>query len=265
MKKNKKSGEIAFEEYYSDIFGERWPTLKASLLAGKPDFSYGEKLLHPYFMDEASVVAAKLLPTAGAEIIVDLCAAPGGKSLVLATVMDEGATLICNEKSMTRLRRLRSVLEEHLPQNTLSAVKTFCSDASLWFKKGESADRILLDAPCSSERHVLSSPEHLQAWTPSRVKSLAFTQKSLLFSAFLSLKPGGILLYSTCALSSSENDNIVASLLKKHENACVLPISADELSVPHENTSLGIHILPDFSHGRGPIYASRIKKRCNPS
>ena len=229
-------------------------------MAEKTEFSYEEKLLQPYFMDEASVVAAKLLPTEGAENLVDLCAAPGGKSLVLATKMDEGASLLCNERSMTRLRRLRSVLEEHLPPEILSAVKTFCSDGSLWFKRGEIADRILLDAPCSSERHVLLSPEHLQLWSPNRIKSLAFTQKSLLFSAFLSLKPGGILLYSTCALSPAENDNIVASLLKKHKNAEIFSITPDEVPIPYENTQLGIHILPDFSHGRGPIFAARIQK-----
>ena len=116
-------------------------------------------------------------------------------------------------------------------------------------------DGILLDVPCSSERHVLSSPPHLAAWSPARIKNLAYRQWALLSGAWLVLKPGGYLVYSTCALSPAENDDVVQKLFQKYDDA--IRIESESLG---ERTQWGVHILPDAAEGAGPIYYAILGK-----
>ena len=98
----KAKGEAGFHAYYAALFGGRWETLKAALSAegAYAKLQCGGK--EAYFLDAASVRAAAHLPLAGASKILDLCAAPGGKSLVLASLMDKDAALDCNERSFER-------------------------------------------------------------------------------------------------------------------------------------------------------------------
>lgn len=266
MSKNKKNaqGEAAFDEYYSALFGERWEKLKESLKGEPLYYEYNEKLNKSYFLDQGSVRAAFSLPLDGAENILDMCAAPGGKSLILSSRMPQEARLTCNERSRERKSRLLRVLDEHLPEDIRSRVSVSGYDAAKWctYQK-EVFDRILLDAPCSSERHVLSDPKYLELWTPARVRNLAATQWSILSSAFLVLKSGGYLLYSTCALASAENDGVVQKLLKKYPNASIVQL--EEKPYPSlcgaEKNEYGLHVLPDAQQGAGPLYFSLIHKQ----
>ena len=282
MAKDKKKslhGEEAFEEYYSAIYGERWPALKAALLKESQPKAFKAFDGGPeYFLDSASVLAALSLPLKNAQKILDMCAAPGGKSLVLARRMNGGASLRCNERSFDRFQRLRKVVAEHLPQDTQERVKISCGDGALLCKK-ESVlyDAILLDAPCSSERHVLNDPKYLAEWSPARVKSLAMQQWALLSCAFRLLAPGGFLLYSTCAINQSENSSLAGRLLAKFSDARALPIeelldkqkeaveavkgSFDMEALPKfEAQELGFSILPDVQDGAGPIYFCLFEK-----
>jgi 16S rRNA C967 or C1407 C5-methylase (RsmB/RsmF family) len=130
-------------------------------------------------------------------------------------------------------------------------------------------DAIFLDAPCSSERHVLDSPHHLALWTPARIRNLAVAQWALLSAAFRMLNDGGALVYATCALHPDENDGVVNRLLKKFPNARLLPRAepskaakvffAGDLPIP-EKTKTGYQVLPDTAHGAGPMFFSCIKK-----
>lgn len=276
MAKDKKKslhGEEAFEDYYSAIYGQRWPALKAALLKeSQPKAFKAYDGGSEYYLDAASVLAALSLPVKNAQNILDMCAAPGGKSLVLASRMNGGASLRCNERSFDRCMRLRKVIADHLPQETQERVKISCGDGALLCKK-ESAlyDAILLDAPCSSERHVLNDPKYLAEWSPARVKSLAMQQWALLSSAYRLLASGGFLLYSTCAINPSENSQLAQRLLKKFPEARALPMKEllaqqkeageavkglfDLDFLPKfEVQELGFSILPDVQDGAGPIY-----------
>lgn len=276
MAKNKSAsirGAQGFEEYYSAIFGRRWPALKDALLKETEPLPFTPIEGGPsYYLDAASVLAAISLPLCGAQNILDMCAAPGGKSLVLASRMKAASCLRCNERSFDRFQRLRKVVADHLPQEIQERVKISCGDGALLCKKENILyDAILLDAPCSSERHVLNDPKYLDDWSPARVKSLAMQQWALLSSAYRLLKDGGLLLYSTCALNQSENSQVAARLLKKFPEARAVSLEEvlafqetgkkeilgffDVAALPKfEEQELGFSILPDLQGGAGPIY-----------
>ena len=263
-KKDKKpSGAELFDSYYSELYGERWSSLRAALLGEPCQCGYSEKLLKTYYLDTGSVRAARALPLENAEKIADFCAAPGGKSLVIASTMPEDATLVSNERSRDRKARLQKVLDEHLPEEIRSRVSVSGFDASCWCNhEREAYDRILLDAPCSSERHVMADPKYLALWTPARIRNLAVTQWSLLSSAFLVLKKGGFMVYSTCALAYAENDGVIKKLLKKYADASVvaLPETDPDGLCNGERTEFGVHVLPDRQNGAGPLYFALIHK-----
>ncbi|CAM9337707.1 unnamed protein product [Chrysoparadoxa australica] len=173
-----------------------------------------------YLMDLASVVTAAALGVQPGDVVADFCAAPGGKTLILAEGLrpEAGGRLVSNDSSRKRRERLKRVVREYVPQEVLSHVKVTGFDASRWFfyEKGV-YDRILVDAPCSSERHLLEEghQEYLRDWSRQRSKRNAATQRSILSSALQAAKEGGLVLFSTCSINPKENDGVVAQMLRR--------------------------------------------------
>lgn len=272
QKKQKLCGADGFDQYYRTLFGARWDTLKCALQDEGDPVEWNAGGDKTYFLDAASVRAALALPLAPATRILDMCAAPGGKTLVLARAMRADAQLYANERSMDRMRRLLNVCDTCLPAPVRQRVTVTCHDgAKMCRTQTELFDAILLDAPCSSERHVLADTKYLAEWSPSRSKTLALAQWALLSSAWRMLARGGSLLYATCALSPTENDDTVARLLKKFPDVhvCAPDIASDcyktaitqgKTLPAYEKTAFGAHILPDVADGAGPLYFSLLKK-----
>jgi 16S rRNA (cytosine1407-C5)-methyltransferase len=249
-----------FETYYAGVYGNRWKELRESLLGKNDPVPYGSGLVKPYMLDRASTLAAQSLDISTAGSILDACAAPGGKALVIASRMGAQSTLLANELSGERRRRLAKVLDEHLPPEIRERVRVAGFDAAAAGGRKSELRRfaaILLDAPCSSERHVLGSETALAEWTPARPRFLAKRQWALLSSAFLLLQNGGSLIYATCALSPEENDAVVSRLLEKYGGAAFLeqPPFAEGEATEH-----GRLILPDRAGGMGPMFVARIRK-----
>lgn len=312
-------GALGFDTYYREIFSDRWDILKPELLKESTPVSYNltpvsktpeitsdsgitsgfgntnesniksdsdiaqdnssPSVLRTYFLDSASILAATSLGLKNAKSILDLCAAPGGKTLVLASLMPEDANLTSNERSAERKHRLVKVCDEHMPQNIRERITITCSDGAVWCKtKTECYDRILLDAPCSSERHVLQDEKYLNEWSPARIKTLSMEQWALLSSAWRLLEKGGFMVYSTCALAPKENDMVVERLLKKFDDVKVITFDSPEYlefkndlslitelspdyKIPlYEKTEFGYQVLPDTADGAGPIYFSILFK-----
>lgn len=260
-KRSDPSGVESFERYYGDLFGTRWKSLKESLYEPvRQEVIEGRSGLL-YYLDAGSKEAAMALPLPESGSILDMCAAPGGKTLILAQRMSSQSLLIANELSAERRNRLIRVLDDHLETTTRERVGVTGRDAARWSRFEKSShDAILLDVPCSSERHVLASQPHLDQWSPARVRNLAFRQWALLSGAWLVLKPGGYLVYSTCALSPAENDEIIGKLVNKYDD--VEPTQPD-FSSDAEQTRFGRHILPDATRGAGPIYYSLLRKKAD--
>ncbi|MDR2178240.1 MAG: 16S rRNA methyltransferase [Treponema sp.] len=270
----------AFENYYRAIYGSRWASLRESLLAPVPGAAFDEGLVKAYTLDYASVLAARSLRlpcpcTEGppAEIL-DACAAPGGKALVIAGRLREGQRLLANEFSTARRRRLLAALDEHLDTGKRERVRVSGFNAAALGRRRDEWGRfggILLDVPCSSERHVLGSARELSRWTEARPRFLAGRQWALLSAAFLLLKPGGSLVYATCALDPGENDGVAGRLLEKYgarpdkngdaETAGTSAVFLDRPDFAEgEATVYGRIILPDRCGGMGPMYVARFRK-----
>lgn len=251
---------MEFFDYFSNLFGDRWPALLESLKGeGRAvELRFGDGL-EPYYLDAASVFAANALGVCPGDHVLDMCAAPGGKTLVLASKLKGEGSLQSNDRSPDRRLRLSHVLENSLPEEWLQVVNVSGYDGvKFGMHRKEEYDRILLDAPCSSDRHVLNSPAHLEVWSAKRVKRLSVEQGSLLASAVDALKPGGTVVYSTCALSPLENDDVVKKILKKRPSMRLDTI--EEIPAGADRTECGVHILPDRAEGSGPIYCARLVK-----
>lgn len=248
--------KISFDSWYADLYGERWPRLKESLSKEPAYTTLSEGLLNPYYLDEASYLAAWCVGAKPGETILDMCAAPGGKTLVIALALGGRGTLIANDRSAARRARLHRVLSEYLPVSSLAAVNVTGHDATRWgLHEQDTYDRILLDAPCSSERHVINSQAHFARWSPSRSRRLATQAHAMLAAAYTAVKPSGLIVYSTCALSPLENDGVIKKLLSKRSAS----IEFDD-SLPGEKMEYGVQITPDRDGGFGPMYISLLRK-----
>ncbi|QNM97580.1 RsmB/NOP family class I SAM-dependent RNA methyltransferase [Chitinimonas koreensis] len=179
-----------------------------------------------YLQNLSSQLAPIVLGPEAGETVLDLAAAPGGKTSQMAAMMRGEGRLSAVEPVRDRFFRLKANLE----QQGAGFVKCYLTDGrSVGGKCPEMFDRVLLDAPCSSEaRFDPRDPASFEHWSPRKVSDCAHKQKRLLQSAWAALKPGGRLLYSTCSFAPEENEGAVAALLKQvGEQASVLPIGLD--------------------------------------
>lgn len=283
-----------FETYFSSVYGERWPTLFQALENSETqvlrknifadfeakDFSAAQfpscfqvntdinvhnlrdvnDIQVFYKMDPASVLVATALDVQPEDLVLDVCAAPGGKSLILAEKLNGTGQLVSNEYSNARRERLTRVIREYLPHEMRQNVFVQGKDGNYYgMHKPGVFDRVLADVPCSGERHLLENSQEFSEWTKRRSENLAVRQYSLLSSAYLACREGGQIVYSTCSISPLENDDVLKKLNKKR--------SVEFLEFPEaskypflEKTEFGYQILPDRSGGYGPMYFSIIRK-----
>ena len=179
-----------------------------------------------YPMNPSSLFAAKALAVKPGDEVLDLAAAPGGKSLVLAAALTEGGEfsgrLALVEPIRARFHRLRANMQRC---GVIQADYYQRDGRTVGQAVPDRFDRVLLDAPCSSEARFRSTESSSMAhWSLRKVRDCARKQKALLKSAFRTLKPGGTLVYSTCSFSLEENERIVDGLLRREPAAELLPI-----------------------------------------
>lgn len=177
---------------------------------------YTEHLFYP--LNASSLIPVLALNPKPGEYILDACAAPGGKSLAIANLLGDSHTLVANDLSRQRRDRMKAIFTAHKKE-----IAVWGMMAELVCKRSpEAFDKILLDAPCSSEAHIYTTPAELSKWSRNRITSLKKRQVGLLGGLWHALKPGGILVYSTCAVTPEENEWVVATFLKKKKGEAVL-------------------------------------------
>lgn len=256
-KRERLSGAEKFDDYYAEIYSEKWSELKKNLLEESLPVSLSEKLLQPYYMDSASVKAASYLPVKEGDNVLDMCAAPGGKTLVLALKLNGTGTLKSNDRSSARRSRLHRIIEDCLPENLRRNITVTGFDSTKWnLYEKDAYDCILLDAPCSSERHVLKDAQAIEQWGTNRPKILAVQQFAMIASALDAVKPGGYILYSTCSINPLENQDNIEKLFKKRNGRF------EEVSVDTDAAKLshGYIFLPNSESCNGPLYFCLIRR-----
>lgn len=195
----------------------------------------------------AAMLVSRVLDPQPGERILDLCAAPGGKSTHIAALMGGEGEVVAVESDAGRCGQLR----EAIARARASTVVVEHSDATLPRPDGETFDRVLLDAPCSGLGTLQSHPDLRWRMTPERMRALAELQCKMLLAAAAAVSAGGTLLYSTCTISSAENERQIEAFLSTHpEFAVAPPAGAAPLAVdgrflvtlPHRDRTAGFFV-----------------------
>jgi 16S rRNA C967 or C1407 C5-methylase (RsmB/RsmF family)/NOL1/NOP2/fmu family ribosome biogenesis protein len=185
-------------------------------------------------------------------LALDLCAAPGGKSTHLASLLSPGSLLVCNEPVPAR----RHVLAENIWKQGRANTLITGSQPHDLTGLGEFFDLILVDAPCSGEGMFRKDPFARQQWTERLVNACSRTQHTILERAWNTLLPGGWLIYSTCTWERSENEDQVNSLVER--GAEFVPVPSDE-TWGLVNTDAGHRCYPHRVKGEG-FFLSLLRK-----
>ncbi len=202
--------------------------------------------------DGAAQQAAVLLDPKPGHRVLDVCAAPGGKTLHIAELCPNLADLIAIDINPTRLDRIRSNLDRSGAKAKLLAADA--SDPSTWWDD-RLFDRILLDAPCSATGVIRRHPDIKLLRRPEDITAVVCLQQKLLEAVWLMLAQGGILVYSTCSILRQENEPQILRFLDAHDDAKELPIVA-----PWGIASrYGRQILPGDANMDGFYYARLTK------
>ena len=169
-----------------------------------------EHILGYYYVQEvSSMMSALALDPRQEELILDVCASPGSKTSQIAASMKNTGTLIANDLKIDRIKILAATLERCGVMNAIITRNDGILLCERLAKRGLKFDKILLDAPCSGEGTLRSSPKTFLMWNPKVVKNLSRMQKKLLAYSLKCLKSGGTLVYSTCTHSPEENESVV--------------------------------------------------------
>ncbi|WP_447762621.1 RsmB/NOP family class I SAM-dependent RNA methyltransferase [Sphingopyxis panaciterrae] len=173
-----------------------------------------------WVQDLAASLPARLLGQGAARRVLDLCAAPGGKTMQLASA---GWDVVAVDSSAKRLGRLN----DNLSRTGLSA-EVIQGDIRTW-EPGQPADAVLLDAPCTATGIFRRHPDVLHRIEPAQIAEMAQLQAELLGRAARWVKPGGTLLYATCSLERAEGEEQVSTFLAGRKDWAGSPVGADEL------------------------------------
>ena len=220
-------------------------------LPDRPPFTL-DPLFHAgtYYVQEASsMLLEQAVHATGAAhrpiAALDLCAAPGGKTTLLRTLLDPASLLVSNEVDNGR----RKVLEENVWKWGWPGVVVTGSSADRFGTLAEAFDLVVVDAPCSGEGLMRKGPFARQQWSPALVDQCARTQRTLLPHAWSALAPGGHSIYSTCTFEEAENDHQLQELVQKH-HAIPVPIV---LEGDHGvlRTAYGLACMPHRVRGEG--------------
>lgn len=214
---------------------------------------------HPYYyaglyylQEPSAMTPASRLPVEEGDAVLDLCAAPGGKATELGARLKGRGLLAANDISNSRAKGLLKNLELMGIENCYVLSE---DPQKLKQQLPEFFDKILVDAPCSGEGMFHRKPEMMKDWEQKGPEEYSMIQKEILLAAAAMLKPGGMLLYSTCTFSEAENEGVVRYLL--HE---VPELSLEEIE-PYEGFSPGIglsscvRIFPHKMNGEGHFMA----------
>ncbi|MEM1657744.1 MAG: RsmB/NOP family class I SAM-dependent RNA methyltransferase [Candidatus Jordarchaeales archaeon] len=227
--------------------------------------AYERALGYVYVQEGGSMIPPLFLELRPEDYVLDLCAAPGSKTTQMAQLMRNEGVIIANDVSLKRISSLGFNIQLC---GVLNTAITMSDGRKLPLVFKEEFDKVLVDAPCSSTGHLLS--KRPPSFTKGKIKALHFLQRELLIAGFKMLKPGGILVYSTCSIHPLENEAVVNYLLSREEKARVeyfdvkglkfhTGLTEFEGKTFHPNVENCARIYPHDNH-TDAFFIARIKK-----
>lgn len=210
-----------------------------------------------YIQEPAAMMAESLLNIKENDIVLDMCAAPGGKSFNALVDMKDKGLLICNDINESRSKILSSNIEKYGFQNCI-----VLNDDSKHYKSQfiHFFNKIILDAPCSGSAMFRKNEDARKLWSMDKVYQCQKIQKSLIEDAYEMLQEGGYLLYSTCSFSPQENEYVIIDFLKQHQDMEIIPISLNKLYNDTIQISGGLRLYPHKFNGEGQVMFLLKKK-----
>lgn len=202
--------------------------IESNLLPGELGRALEHLLGYYYVQELASMLSIIALRPKQDETILDLCAAPGSKTTQIAAEIKNTGLIIANEIHLGRIKILASNLERCGVTNTIITKKEGRALCKRLKQKDFKFDKILLDAPCSGEGTLRSTPVTYLMWNPKTIKRLSRLQKQLFEAAFEILKVNGEIIYSTCTHAPEENEEVIDYVLEKFKNH----ISIEQIKLP---------------------------------
>lgn len=243
---------------------EEWPgqtvpwLVSGRILDQRPSFAL-DPLWHcgAYYSQESSsmflghVLRACGVPSDG--LLLDLCAAPGGKSLVISDFMEDSGLLVSNEMHPLRA----AILKENIIKHGRPNIAVTRNTPEELTRMGPVFDAVLVDAPCSGEGMFRKDPDARAEWNPGLAAMCAARQEDILRSAVQTIRPGGVLLYSTCTFASDENEDIIR-FLQSEFGLEPIHISAPT-DWPVQRAGGGFRFAPHISPGEG-LFMAALRK-----
>ena len=234
------------------------PYVKHAFIYDKSEYQLGKHLYHElgyyYLQEPSAMIVSSLLDFKENDLVLDLCAAPGGKSIQASFRMNGRGLIISNDLSTSRALIISNNVERLGLRNILITNNDFSTICSRYLN---CFDKIILDAPCSGSGMFRKNNLMKEDWSINKVYKFSEIQKDLISYAYKMLKPGGILSYSTCSYSPEEDEDVINYLLSKSD-AEVIDINLKDAYI-NEKNPIGIRLLPSLFSGEGQ-YICQIRK-----
>lgn len=253
-----------FEKMFPKV--KRHPYINNVYYYNKSDYEFGKSFLFDcgayYIMDASSLLVSKFLQIDEGDNVLDMCAAPGGKTISICLEnLDKHFEVISNDISYKRALELSKNIE-HLGFGNVIVTSNDFSKIYKNFK--EKFNKIVLDAPCSGSAMFRKNDLAKSDWTIEKVKACASIQLELLNEAIYMLQKGGIISYSTCSFSYEENEEIILETLKNHEDIEIINIEDNKDFYRTNELKEAIHLFPNLYEGEGQ-FICLLKKKGNSS
>ncbi len=205
--------------------------------------------------DSSAQLVTHLLDPHPSDVVIDACAAPGGKTTHIAELMEDRGTILACDRTPSRLKKLQA----NAQRLHLNSIKIVPGDSRQFDQFTAIADRVLLDAPCSGLGTLHRHPDIRWRYTPENGQQLSTLQQELLERVATWVKPKGVLVYATCTLNGLENQLIIQKFLNTHSNWQIELPSSDSFLFSLANPSGWIQILP-HQHQMDGFFMVKLKK-----
>ncbi len=208
----------------------------------------------------AAMLVARALDPKPGERVLDLCAAPGGKSTHLAALMGDKGEVLAVERNPARA----AALQEAARRLHASSVRVDLADAALPRREGAVFDRVLVDPPCSGLGTLQSRPDLRWRVTPEHVREMVAVQAEILAAGAAALRPGGVLVYSTCTISPRENEQQIELFLDENSDFELDDLTHNQTIHTHPRAPKLMLTLPYRERTAG-FFVARMRRVSNPS